>query len=96
MLNRLPFAFVILILLVLLGVGWVMAYPISSLVVNGQINRVKAFSTTSSSKTIRNGVGIRKDGDYPNNGNFSNDPYGFSGTKKNIQGRSTTAVVKTQ
>ncbi|MFM7032262.1 MAG: phosphodiester glycosidase family protein [Bacteroidota bacterium] len=32
------------------------------LVVNGQINRAKAFSTTSSSKTIRNGVGIRKDG----------------------------------
>jgi len=31
------------------------------LVINGQINRAKAFSTTSSSKTIRNGVGIRKD-----------------------------------
>ena len=32
------------------------------LLVNGQISRAKAFASTSSSKTIRNGVGIRKDG----------------------------------
>ncbi|NBV05213.1 MAG: hypothetical protein EBS08_06085 [Cytophagia bacterium] len=32
------------------------------LVVNGQINRAKAFAPKSSSKTVRNGVGIRKDG----------------------------------
>lgn len=32
------------------------------LLVNGQINRAKAFAPKSSSKTIRNGVGIRKDG----------------------------------
>jgi uncharacterized protein YigE (DUF2233 family) len=32
------------------------------LLVNGQINRAKAFASTSPSKTIRNGVGIRKDG----------------------------------
>jgi uncharacterized protein YigE (DUF2233 family) len=32
------------------------------LLVNGQINRAKAFTPKSTSKTIRNGVGIRKDG----------------------------------